>query len=40
MIINAGIVAVHMREEGVGTKSFQDYDLKRMLRHEMEVLNA
>jgi len=40
MIINAGLVAVYMQEEGIGTKTFQDYDLKRMLRHEMEVLNG
>jgi dCMP deaminase len=38
MIINAGLKAVHMQEEGIGTKTFQDYDLKRMLRHDEEAL--
>ena len=38
MIINAGLTAVHMKEEGVGTKTYTLEDLKRMLREQEESL--
>jgi hypothetical protein len=38
MIINAGLEAVHMKEEGVGTKTYKQEDLKRMLREEEQAL--
>lgn len=37
-IINAGLKAVHMREEGIGTKTYTVKDLKQMLRKEEEEL--
>jgi dCMP deaminase len=38
MIINAGLEAVHMREEGVGTKTYKLEDLEKMLRDEEQAL--
>ena len=38
MIINAGLVVVHMKEEGVGTKTYTVDDLKQMLREQEESL--
>ena len=38
MIINAGLEAVHMREEGVRTKTYNMEDLKELLREEEETL--
>lgn len=38
MIINAGLVAVHMKEEGVGTRTYTADDLKQMLREQEESL--
>lgn len=38
MIINAGLPAVHMKEEGVGVKTYTLEDLKRMLKEEEEKL--
>ncbi len=38
MIINAGLEAVHMKEEGVGTKTYEMEDLKQMLREEEQAL--
>ena len=38
MIINAGLVAVHMKEEGVGTKTYTVDDLKQTLREQEESL--
>jgi dCMP deaminase len=38
MILNAGIEAVHMQEEGVGVMSYRLEDLKRMLSDEEEAL--
>jgi dCMP deaminase len=38
MIINAGLVAVHMKEEGVGVKTYTVDDLKRMLRKQEKSL--
>ena len=35
-IINAGLKAVHMREEGVGIRSYTADELKQMLREEEE----
>ena len=37
-IINAGIVAVHMKEEGVGVKTYTVEDLKQLLREEEQRL--
>ena len=38
MIINAGLVAVHMKEEGVGVETYTVDDLKQMLRDQEESL--
>ena len=38
MIINAGLEAVHMKEEGVGTKTYKLEDLKELLYEEEQVL--
>jgi len=38
MIVNAGLEAVHMKEEGVGTKTYEMEDLKQMLREEEQAL--
>jgi dCMP deaminase len=38
MIINAGLTAVHMKEEGVGVKTYTLEDLKQMLRRQEESL--
>ncbi len=38
MIMNAGIVAVHMQEEGVGTRSYTLPELRQMLREDEERL--
>lgn len=38
MIINAGLAAVHMKEEGVGVKTYTLEDLKQMLKGEEEKL--
>ena len=38
MIINAGLTAVHMKEEGVGTKTYTLEDLKQTLREQEESL--
>ena len=38
MIVNAGLEAVHMKEEGVGTKTYKLEDLKRVLRDEEGAL--
>ena len=39
-IINAGLVAVHMREEGIGAKSYTIEDLRAMLDGEEKRLAA
>ena len=36
-IINAGLVAVHMREEGVGIRTYTMKKLKEMLRQEEQA---
>jgi len=38
MIVNAGLEAVHMKEEGVGTRTYKLEDLKRVLREEEQAL--
>ena len=38
MIVNAGLEAVHMKEEGAGTRTYDQEDLKRMLRKEEQAL--
>jgi len=38
MIINAGLAAVHMKEEGVGIKTYTLEDLKQMLREQEKRL--
>ncbi len=38
MIINAGLTAVHMKEEGAGVKTYTLEDLKRKLKDEEEGL--
>jgi deoxycytidylate deaminase len=38
MIINSGLVAVHMKEEGVGTKTYTVDGLKQVLREQEELL--
>ena len=38
MILNAGIEAVHMKEEGAGTRTYKPEDLKKMLSEEEEAL--
>lgn len=38
MILNAGIKAVHMKEEGVGTRTYSLEDLEQALREEEEAL--
>ncbi len=38
MIVNTGLEAVHMTEEGVGTKTYKLEDLKRVLREEEQAL--
>ncbi|HEY49873.1 MAG TPA: dCMP deaminase family protein [Dehalococcoidia bacterium] len=38
MIVNAGIEAVHMQEEGVGTRTYTLEDLKQILREDEERL--
>jgi hypothetical protein len=38
MIINSGLVAVHMKEEGVGTKTYTVDGLKQMLREQEKSL--
>ena len=38
MIINAGLVAVHMKEEGVGVKTYTVDDLKQTLREQEKSL--
>jgi dCMP deaminase len=38
MIINAGLTAVHMKEEGAGVKTYTIEDLKRKLQDEEEGL--
>jgi dCMP deaminase len=38
MIVNSGLVAVHMKEEGAGTKTYALEDLKRILDEEEEAL--
>ncbi len=40
MIINAGLAAVHMREEGVGTRTYTLEDIKRVLIEEEQSLRA
>ena len=40
MIINAGLAAVHMREEGVGTRTYTPEDIKRVLLEEEQSLRA
>jgi len=40
MIINSGLAAVHMKEEGVGTKTYTLEDLKAMLLEEEQSLHA
>jgi dCMP deaminase len=40
MIINAGLRAVHMREEGVGTRTYTLEDIRRMLGEEEQALRA
>jgi hypothetical protein len=34
LIINAGLTKVHMRERGVGVKSYDVTELKELLAHE------
>ncbi len=36
-IINAGLQRIHMREEGVGSRTYDVEDLKRMLREAEEA---
>jgi len=38
MIVNAGLEAVHMKEESVGTKTYESEDLKQLLREEEQAL--
>ena len=38
MIVNAGLEAVHMQEEGVGTRTYTLDDLKQILREDEERL--
>lgn len=38
MIVNSGLQAVHMKEEGAGTKTYTLEDLKRILDEEEEAL--
>jgi len=38
MIINSGLVAVHMKEEGVGTKTYTVDGLRQVLREQEELL--
>ena len=38
MIVNAGLESVHMKEEGVGTKTYGLEDLKQMLQEEEQAL--
>jgi dCMP deaminase len=40
MIINSGLAAVHMREEGVGTRTYTLEDLKAVLMQEEQSLRA